>query len=331
MGGAWMNRCLAVIAFLLISGGVVFASEVVFVNAPREPWPTDRLTFHEEVRFRFENLNNFNFVHYGEFTKAEKAMGLQKVLGKPDDTIYLNRIRLGATFKVSDNVVLSLWGYDSRIWDFSIPRDTFYDSKLGMRNTPYEDHMELYKGYVEVRFPLKNSDIRLKLGRQRLDYGDFRTFGLCNWTNTGPYLWDAAKVSYNFSRGYVDLFAGRTKVNDPKKFSLNHRHQFNGIGMYSQFRLPKGFLNMVVEPFFAYKGDNTDKYAGEKGGTGTLNEYYAGMRIWGRDYHNFDYDHLFLYSILYISYFSSSNFYAIYFGLALNNIVYASTFCIHRY
>ncbi len=146
--------------------------------------------------------------------------------------------------------------------------------------------LELYKAYVEIR-PV--TQFIIKAGRQRLDYGDFRTFGLCNWTNTGPYLWDAVKLSYDFGKNnFIDAFYGRIKINAPKSFSLNHRHSYDGVGVYSTFSLP--ILNAHIEPFFAYKGDGTDKYREEKGGVGTLNEYYAGARLWGRDFYNFDYD-----------------------------------------
>ncbi len=164
--------------------------------------------------------------------------------------------------------------------------DTFKNPVWGEREQPFEERNEIYKAYVEIR-PIRG--LRIKFGRQRMDYGDFRTFGLCNWTNTGPYLWDAAKLSYTFKNGdFVDFFLGRTKINDPAKFSFNHRHGFNGIGFYSSFSLP--FLNARVEPFFAYKGDDTKGYYGEKGGVGTLNERYAGFRFWGRNFHGFDYD-----------------------------------------
>jgi hypothetical protein len=77
-------------------------------------------------------------------------------------------------------------------------------------------------------------------------------------------------------------------MNDPKNFSLNHRHMCEGVGVYSSFALP--VLNARIEPFFAYKGDNKDNYKEELGGVGTLNEYYTGARLWGRDFYNFDYD-----------------------------------------
>lgn len=255
-----------------------FGAEVVFVNAPREAWPKEKLSFGTELRFRYENLNNFNITGYGKDVP----------MGNEDDSIYLGRVRVGANYTLTDNVRFSLWGYQANAWDFSVPRKAFYNSTFGQEDDPYEDRSELYKGFVEFR-TTSGPRLKLKLGRQRLDYGDFRTFGLCNWTNTGPYLWDAAKVSYDFGKdNFIDAFYGRIKINDPKNFSLNHRHSYTGAGIYSRFALP--FFNAHLEPFLAYKGDNTDKYRGENGYFGDLDEYYAGARLWGRDFYRFDYD-----------------------------------------
>jgi len=257
-------------------GGSSFGAEVVFVNAPRESWPQEKLTFGTDLTFRYETLDNFNCSGYGKDVPA----------GKEDDSIYLGRVRAGANYTPSEKVRFSLWGYQANAWDHSVPKKTFYNPVFGCENNSYEDRLELYKAYIEIR-PV--TQFKIKLGRQRLDYGDFRTFGLCNWANNGPYLWDAVKLSYDFGKNnFIDAFYGRIKMNDPKNFSLNHRHSYEGVGVYSRFFLP--ILNAHIEPFFAYKGDDTDKYKEELGGVGTLNEYYTGARLWGRDVYNFDYD-----------------------------------------
>ena len=256
--------------------GSSFGAEVVFVNAPREIWPEEKITFGTDLTFRYESLDNFNCSGYGKDVPA----------GKEDDSIYLGRVRAGANYTPSEKVRFSLWGYQANAWDHSVPKKTFYNSVFGCENNSYEDRAEIYKGYVEVR-PVPQ--FKIKLGRQRLDYGDFRTFGLCNWANNGPYLWDAVKFSYDFGENnFIDAFYGRIKMNDPKNFSLNHRHSYEGVGVYSRFSLR--ILNAHIEPFFAYKGDDTDRYSEEKGGFGTLNEYYMGSRLWGRDFYNLDYD-----------------------------------------
>jgi len=267
---------IIIASLVLVMGKFSLAAEAVFVNALRETWPKEKLTLATEARLRYESLHNFNFLGYGNSVPV----------GKKKDDILLGRLRVGINYKFSERIRVSLWGYQANAWDFSIPLKTFKNPIFDAEDQPFEDRLELYKAYIEVRLLNK---FKIKIGRQRLDYGDFRTFGLCNWTNTGPYLWDAVKLSYDFNRGdFIDIFYGRTKINDSKRFSLNHRHAFNGVGMYSSFKLP--FLKARIEPFFSYKGDNTDKYSGEKGGEGRLNEYYIGARIWGRDFYNFDYD-----------------------------------------
>ena len=270
----FLGLTLSVIVIFFTS--LLYGAEVVFVNAPREAWPKEKLTFGMELRFRLEHLDNFNFMGYGKTVPV----------GDKDDSIYLGRLRFGVNYTPSDKISFSLWGCQANAWDFSIPDKAFYNPIFRHIDTPYKEYNELYKAFVEFR-PVPN--FRIKIGRQRLDYGDFRTFGLCNWTNTGPYLWDAIKFSYSFGKdGFIDVFLGKTKINDPKHFSLNHRHSYRGAGIYSRFPLP--IKNSYIEPFFAYKRDDTKKYRGEKGGVGTLNEHYIGFRLWGRDIHNFDYD-----------------------------------------
>jgi len=211
--------------------GSSFGAEVVFVNAPRESWPKEKLTLGTELRFRYETLDNFNASGYGKDVPA----------GKEDDSIYLGRVRAGANYTPSEKVRFSLWGYQANAWDLSVPKQTFYNPVFGCEDDHYEDRLELYKAYVEIR-PV--TQLKIKVGRQRLDYGDFRTFGLCNWTNTGPYLWDAVKLSYDFGKdNFIDTFYGRIKINDPKNFSLNHRHSYEGVGVYSRFSLP--ILNRI--------------------------------------------------------------------------------------
>ncbi len=279
--GGKERKFLFLISTVMLFIGTWFpahGAEVVFVNASRPAWPQEKLSFGIEARIRYENLDNFNITGYGENVPA----------GKDNDSIYLGRVRMGADYTPSDKIRFSLWGYQANAWDFSVPRQAFYNSTFGMEDGPYEDRTELYRGFVEFR-TTSGPRLKLKLGRQRLDYGDFRTFGLCNWTNTGPYLWDAVKIAYDFSKdNFIDAFYGRIKINDPKNFSLNHRHSYTGAGMYSRFALP--VLHAHLEPFFAYKGDNTAKYQGEDGRPGDLDEYYAGARIWGRNFYHFDYD-----------------------------------------
>lgn len=269
---------ISIVAFFLISGVPAYAAEVVFVNAARSAWPQQKLALGVETRIRYEHLNNFNITGYGDNVPA----------GAANDSIYLGRLRLGVDYTPGDNVRFSLWGYQANAWDFSVPDRAFYQTTIGMEDGPYEDRAELYRGFVEFR-TTTGPRLKLKLGRQRLDYGDFRTFGLCNWTNTGPYLWDAVKIAYDFGAdNFIDAFYGRIKVNDPIKFSLDHRHSYTGAGMYSRFALAA--FNAHLEPFFAYKGDDSQKYRGERGSAGDLDEYYAGARLWGRNWHHFDYD-----------------------------------------
>jgi hypothetical protein len=150
--------------------------------------------------------------------------------------------------------------------------------------------------------------LSLKAGRQLIIYGDKRVFGPGEWSNVCGWLWDAAKLSYRFNRGFVDVFYGQTVIHD-SRFSLKHRHGFASAGMYAHYEFPENPFNLIVEPMVFTKYDKHNNYYGEKMGyernpdgsrvtfkkKGDLDSYYAGMRIYGKNIKNFDYDFTYLY------------------------------------
>lgn len=180
---------------------------------------------------------------------------------------------------------VSLWGVDAEAWDLD-SEALFYKS----RTSRYEEDPELYLGFVEFKNIL-NQNINLKIGRQRLDYGDFRVLGLCDWVNVGPYLWDAVLFSKRFENGFVDMFYGQTSYQEEKYFSLTRRHWYEGAGIYSHFQLPKGMPYIALEPFFLSKRDDHDDYrVSSTSAWGDLDDFYYGARSYGRDLYGFDYD-----------------------------------------
>ncbi|MCX8012200.1 MAG: alginate export family protein, partial [Desulfobacterota bacterium] len=99
---------------------------------------------------------------------------------------------------------------------------------------------------------------------------------------------DAVLGSFKFKNGFIDVYYGRTLLHEPNKFSLNHRHGFESVGIYSHFELRQLFF--ILEPFFMTKNDRHNRYNSEDLKTGDLNSYYAGLRGYWNDYRGFDYD-----------------------------------------
>ena len=86
-----------ILAMVIGVAGTSFGAEVIFVNAPRESWPEEKLTLGAELRFRYERLDNFNSSGYGKDVPA----------GKEDDSIYLGRLRAGVNYTPLEKVRFS--------------------------------------------------------------------------------------------------------------------------------------------------------------------------------------------------------------------------------
>ncbi|MEW6519992.1 MAG: alginate export family protein [Thermodesulfobacteriota bacterium] len=237
----------------------------------------DSLVFGMSTRFRYEFQDNFNQKYYGEDPGQ----------GETDDGFLLGRFRAGLDYKPSDRVHLAIWLQDSECWDLGLPDSAFYDGKLGMENNPNQDQWELWETYLELTRPAA-LPLALKVGRQRIYYGDKRIFGPGEWGNTGRWLWDAARLSCLFNGGFVDAYYGRTVVHEPVEFSLNHRHYYESFGVYGHYDAGQDFYAAVFEPFFMSKRDDHASYRGEDGRTATLDAYYGGLSIFKNELHGFD-------------------------------------------
>ena len=143
---------IIIASLVLVMGKFSLAAEAVFVNALRETWPKEKLTLATEARLRYESLHNFNFLGYGNSVPV----------GKKKDDILLGRLRVGINYKFSERIRVSLWGYQANAWDFSIPLKTFKNPIFDAEDQPFEDRLELYKAYIEVRLLNK---FKIKIGR----------------------------------------------------------------------------------------------------------------------------------------------------------------------
>jgi hypothetical protein len=174
----------------------------------------------------------------------------------------------------------------SDAWDVALPDRAFYNSRFDIENNPNEDRWEPWDTYLEIKKPFE-LPLTFKAGRQRIYYGDKRIFGPGEWGNTGRWIWDAAKLSLKWQKGFIATYYGRTLLHDPDTFSLHHRHGFESAGLYSHFELAK---HAGVEPFVMTKQDDHDRYVGGNGKEGELDSYYVGLRSYLHDFLGFDGD-----------------------------------------
>jgi len=243
----------------------------------------EKLTFGADIRLRYEFLNNFNQLYYGD----------EPGRGAGNDGFLLGRLRFGFDYRPSSKVHLAFWMQHSDAWDNSLADGAFYNKKFDLEHNPNKDRWELWDSYLEIKEVL-DLPLAIKGGRQRIFYADNRVFGPGEWGNSGRWIWDAVKLSWNFKGGFVDAYYGRTQLHEPNEFSLNHRHGFESAGVYSHFTLPEKFFKITLEPFFMTKKDNHNRYKGEDLRMGYLDSYYCGLKACGKDIKGVDYDFTFI-------------------------------------
>ncbi|MGB8491513.1 MAG: alginate export family protein [Bacteroidales bacterium] len=240
------------------------------------------LKFDLSIRYRFEVWNGMNAKNYGNDGPD--------AIGRLNDKILLQRIIPGIIFnKAKINAAFHL--QDSRAFGWSLRENKypglFKIHKAGTASpyyimNPNEEFFEIYDLYVEYRQLFRN--LSVKIGRQKIFYGDYRIFGPGEWGNTGRWTWDAIKISYKNGETSIDLFGGGTKINDPLKTTIPFTNtEFWGGGLYSHFRLA-AWLN--AEPFYAYKREGSADYIR----TQSINRNWYGIRLVDPGNRNLIYD-----------------------------------------
>jgi hypothetical protein len=266
-----MNKAVSII-ILLIS--------LLKVNAQSD---NIKIKFDLSVRYRFELWNGMNAKNYGDDSPS--------AIGKLNDKILYQRLIAGLTLNTSEKLTIAFHMQDSRAFGWSL-RNSIYPDLFKIRKAgtqapyytmnPNEEFFEIYDAYVEYDQLLK--DLSVKLGRQKIFYGDSRIFGPGEWGNTGRWTWDALKVSYKKGENFIDVFAGGTKIHDPEKISIPFdQTEFWGGGIYSHVDIPKV---LSVEPFYAYKTEGSADYSKQL----NFNRHWAGLRLFNNDFHRFVFD-----------------------------------------
>ena len=243
---------------------------------------TAKFKFDLSIRYRFESWNGMNAKNYGDDGSD--------AIGKLDDKILLQRIILGTTYSQKKiNIAFHL--QDSRAFGWSL-RENKYPDLFRIRETgtespyytmnPHEEYFEIYDLNVEYKQLLKNFSI--KIGRQKIFYGDYRIFGPGDWGNTGRWTWDAIKISYKKGENFIDVFGGGTKIHDPLKISFPFTQtEFWGGGIYAHYNLLK---KINIEPFFALKSEGSASYINDQ----SINRNWLGVRFVNDESQNFIYD-----------------------------------------
>ncbi len=227
--------------------------------------------FDLSVRYRFESWNGLNAQNYGNDG--------HDAIGNLNDKIVLQRIIPGLTY-TRKKITAAIHIQDSRAFGWSLRQNKYPDLyKISGSGTespyytmnPQEEYFEIYDLYIEYKELLKN--VSVKLGRQKISYGDYRIFSPASWGNTGRWTWDAIKISYKKGDNFIDLFGGGTKTNDPLKISIPFiQTEFWGGGLYAHAGLTDW---LEAEPFFALKTGGSAYYIN----TQSISRNWIGLRL----------------------------------------------------
>ena len=177
-----------------------------------------------------------------------------------DDAYGLGRLLVDIGVKPSSWLRFHFQGQDSRA--------------PGKQNAGpvFRDPFDVRQGWVEIGDP-ERGWVRLRAGRQELNFGAQRLVGPLDWTNTARQF-DAAKLTFGKKDLNVDLFASSLVELDPDGFNRSGRGQ-DLHGAY-------GNLNRLVgkgalEPFMLWKVNLRD--VTEAGSIGRADIYTGGFRF----------------------------------------------------
>ncbi len=236
----------------------------------------DKFSVIGGFRERFEVLDGMNKKAYGNDPS---------LIGRPDDTLLVSRLKLGFVYKQTPDVVYTVLGYYASVYGWSLDYNDF--RKQSGTESYYMDPQEDLD-FAALNVKVKNlasiSGLSLQLGRESNRYGDKRVLGPGSWGNSYGWLWDLAKFSYKYNGNFVDVFYGQTKDKDKKRLSLFRKHVYEGAGVYGHFKTDaKG----AFEPFVIYK---KGLYNGVGNGQNSEESYTYGARAYDRDLFGWNYD-----------------------------------------
>jgi len=242
--------------------------------------------FDLSVRYRLELWNGLNAKNYGDDGPD--------AIGNLNDKVLLQRIIIGSTYTHSEKLRIAFHIQDSRAFGWSLQKDKYPDlykiCQTGTESTyymmnPQEEYFEIYDLFVEYKQLLKNFSV--KVGRQKIFYGDYRIFDPSIWGNTGRWTWDAIKISYKKGEDYVDVFGGGTKTHDPLRISIPFTQtEFWGGGLYAHIGLTD---RLDIEPFYALKTEGSAGFIN----TQSINRNWIGLRFVNPEQQNLIYDLLY--------------------------------------
>ena len=131
------------------------------------------------------------------------------VTSPTDDSWLLQRFRFGVKLKPTPWLTLYAQGQDVREIGSDRP------NVIGQMGAEGDDSFDLMQGYVEIGDPKKLS---LKIGRQKLTYGDERIIGPLEWANQSR-AFDGVKLHIEQPTWNLDIFTASVVMFTDGKFN----------------------------------------------------------------------------------------------------------------
>jgi hypothetical protein len=208
----------------------------------------------------------------GEVRDREEGRTSLELMPGRNDTYNLTRLRLNLTFSPKNWFDAFVQGQDSHA--------------IGMDPSRANGAVKNIFDFRQAYFDLKtgeNTWLRLRTGRQELNFGAQRVLGGGDWSNT-TRTYDAVRLTLGRADRHVDLLAASPVLIYPTR--LDHRAA--GKNLYGGYgSLSKIVPQATIEPYFFLK--TLPSVKGKDGRDGAADIYTAGVRWVGKLPASFDY------------------------------------------
>ncbi len=188
----------------------------------------------------------------------------------PEDTYYLNRIRLQAEVRPAAWLRGVVQFQDARVAGYALP----------VKPASMFNELDLRQAFVDITPP--GSGVVVRPGRQELAFGDGRLVAPSDWGNV-TRTFDGLSVALSRARWTVTLFATQPVIIDPTRFDERQRGDwFSGayLGLTTRSR-------RAWDAYVLVKAQ--DRAVDERGRRGDLRVATFGLRAAGPLPSRFDY------------------------------------------
>ncbi|MEE9281714.1 MAG: alginate export family protein [Myxococcota bacterium] len=204
----WMHRksfrlvlALPLATALLLGGATAGAAEEADSSTPdvaAADWHqvTPTLKLGGSLRLRAEEQSNYLF---GSNAPSD------------DESYTLHRLRLNMTWTPTESLTFFVEGQDAEIHSENDINDEAIPNL-------FANHFDLHQGYMDYRSSLSGTPYMLRIGRQKLDFGDERLVSSLEWENVAR-VFDGVRLNLGVEDDWtLDLFWTRAVAVRPGNF-----------------------------------------------------------------------------------------------------------------